>query len=139
MNAAAVFLRHFCCCSIPEQVAMLPSAWPKIFSAFCNRSGWMPSKRSCTSPAYSLALRRLRPNYDEEYVALRVKRGIHLRGIAPDDATGRKVHGEDRERLREIRLVPAADFDFTNEINIYDGKVAICSFGSAKKASNDPS
>lgn len=41
------------------------------------------------------------------------------------------MHGEDRKRRREIRLVPAKDFDFTNEINIYDHKVAICSFGSA--------
>ncbi|OGJ78533.1 hypothetical protein A2412_03045 [Candidatus Peribacteria bacterium RIFOXYC1_FULL_58_8] len=41
------------------------------------------------------------------------------------------MHGEDRKRLREIRLVPSKDFDFTNEINIYDSKVAICSFGSA--------
>jgi len=80
--------------------------------------------------ANSAVVRRHWPHYDEEYVALRVKRGIELRGIAPDDAAGRKVHGEDRGRLREIRLVPAADFDFTNEINIYDHKVAICSFDS---------
>ncbi|HAI98262.1 TPA: hypothetical protein DCL30_01810 [Candidatus Peribacteria bacterium] len=80
--------------------------------------------------ANSAVVRRYWPNYDEEYVTERVQHGIHLRGIAPDDAAGRKVHGEDRKRLREIRLVPAKDFDFTNEINIYDHKVAICSFGS---------
>ena len=61
-----------------------------------------------------------------------MERGIHLRGIAPDDAAGRKVHGEDKEKLREIRLVPARDFDFGNEINIYDRKTAICSFGSQR-------
>lgn len=82
--------------------------------------------------ANSAAVRRLWPAYDEEYVALRVERGIKLRGIAPDDAAGRRVHGEDRKYLREIRLVPAKDFDFRNEINIYDHKVAICSFGSGK-------
>lgn len=80
--------------------------------------------------ANSAVVRRFWPLYDEEYVAERVKRGIRLRGIAPDDEAGRRVHGEDKERLREIRLVPAKDFDFTNEINIYDHKVAICSFGS---------
>jgi sugar-specific transcriptional regulator TrmB len=80
--------------------------------------------------ANSAVVRRHWPNYDEEYVAERVRRGIRLRGIAPDDEAGRKVHGEDRKRLREIRLVPAKDFDFTNEINIYDHKVAICSFGT---------
>lgn len=81
--------------------------------------------------ANSAIVRTYWPKYDEEYVAERVKRGIHLRGIAPDDEAGRRVHGEDRERLREIRLVPAADFDFNNEINIYDNKVAIASFGKS--------
>ncbi len=86
--------------------------------------------------ANSAAVRAFWPNYDEEYVAQRMKRGIHLRGIAPDDAMGRRVHGEDKEKLREIRLVPAADFDFTNEINVYDHKVAICSFESGMKGSS---
>lgn len=80
--------------------------------------------------ANSAVVRRFWPDYDEEYVAQRVARGIRLRGIAPDDATGRRVHGEDKQKLREIRLVPAREFDFTNEINVYDSKVAICSFDS---------
>lgn len=82
--------------------------------------------------ANSAEVRRFWPQYDEEYVAERVRRRIRLRGIAPDDEAGRKVHGEDRKRLREIRLVSGNDFDFRNEINIYDHKVAICSFGSAE-------
>ncbi|MDD5623690.1 MAG: helix-turn-helix domain-containing protein [Candidatus Peribacteraceae bacterium] len=82
--------------------------------------------------ANSAVVRTYWPNYDEEYVGERVKQGIRLRGIAPDDEAGRRVHGEDKKRLREIRLVPAKDFDFTNEINVYDHKVAICSFGSAQ-------
>lgn len=81
--------------------------------------------------ANSAVVRRFWPAYDEEYVAERVRRGVHLRGIAPDDAAGKRVHGEDRKKLREIRLVSARDFDFTNEINIYDSKVAICSFTSS--------
>ncbi|MDD4319256.1 MAG: helix-turn-helix domain-containing protein [Candidatus Peribacteraceae bacterium] len=80
--------------------------------------------------ANSAAVRRFWPAYDVEYVAERVRRGIRLRGIAPDDEAGRRVHGEDRDKLREIRLVSAKDFDFGNEINIYGHKVAICSFGS---------
>jgi sugar-specific transcriptional regulator TrmB len=87
--------------------------------------------------ANSAVVRRFWPNYDEEYVAQRVKQGIYLRGIAPNDETGRRVHGEDKERLREIRLVPAEDFDFTNEINIYDHKVAICSFDSGLSGNSD--
>lgn len=87
--------------------------------------------------ANSAVVRQFWPNYDEEYVAERVKTGIRLRGIAPDDAAGRTVHGEDEEKLREIRLVPAADFDFRNDINIYDHKVAICSFDSGLKGDKD--
>lgn len=90
----------------------------------------LTAKSELLNFANSAVVRRFWPNYDEEYVAQRAKRGIYLRGIAPDDAAGRKVHGEDRKRLREIRLVPAKEFDFTNEINIYDSKVAICSFGA---------
>ncbi len=87
--------------------------------------------------ANSAVVRRFWPDYDEEYVNQRVKRGIRLRGIAPDDEAGRRVHGEDREKLREIRLVPAEAFDFRNEINIYDHKVAICSFGAASRSVAD--
>jgi sugar-specific transcriptional regulator TrmB len=87
--------------------------------------------------ANSAAVRAFWPNYDEEYVGERVKRGIRLRGIAPDDVTGQRVHGEDKQRLREIRLVSAKDFDFTNEINVYDHKMAICSFGAASKNEQD--
>ncbi len=84
--------------------------------------------------ANSAVVRRFWPQYDEEYVAERVRRGIRLRGISPDDAAGRRVHGEDREKLREIRLIPAREFDFKNEINIYGSKVAICSFGGGQSA-----
>ncbi len=84
--------------------------------------------------ANSTIIRKHWPEYDEQYVAERVKRGIHLRGIAPDDATGKKVHGQDKEYLREIRLVPQKEFDFENEIKIYDNKVAIISFVEDERA-----
>ncbi|MBU2213209.1 hypothetical protein KKC44_02790 [Patescibacteria group bacterium] len=71
--------------------------------------------------------------YDEEYVAERVKRGIYLRGIAPDDEAGRMVQTKDAQCHREIRLVSKKDFDFNNEIKIYDNKVAIISFGETKE------
>lgn len=87
--------------------------------------------------ANSAVVRRLWPEYDRQYVERRVSKGIRLRGIAPDDAMGRRVHGDDTAQLREIRLVPEQDFDFTNEIHIYDDKVAICSFGTADGTSED--
>ena len=97
----------------------------------------LTAKSEILNFANSAVLRESWPSYDDEYVADRVKRGIHLRGIAQDDAAGRRVHGEDKQRLREIRLVPAKEFDFTNEINIYDSKVAICSFDSGLKGDAD--
>jgi sugar-specific transcriptional regulator TrmB len=90
----------------------------------------LTAKSEILNFANSALVREFWPAYDEEYVSERVKRGIHLRGIAPNDDAGRKVHGEDRKKRREIRLVSADDFDFRNEINIYDSTVAICSFGS---------
>ena len=39
--------------------------------------------------------------------------------------------------LREIRLVPSKEFDFTNEIKVYDHKVAILSFDEGPRAEND--
>jgi sugar-specific transcriptional regulator TrmB len=87
--------------------------------------------------ANSAVVREHWPEYDDEYVAERVRRNIRLRGISPDDAAGRQVHGEDKTHMREIRLVPANEFDFTNEINIYDHKVAICSFDSGLPGDGD--
>jgi sugar-specific transcriptional regulator TrmB len=87
--------------------------------------------------ANSAVVRRFWPAYDDEYVRERAQRKIFLRGIAPDDPAGRRVHGEDRLRLREIRLVPAKDFDFTNEIMIYDHKLAICSFDAGLRGDGD--
>lgn len=97
----------------------------------------LTAKTEILNFANSAVVRNHWPAYDDEYVAERVKRGIHLRGIAPDDAAGQRVHGEDKARLREIRLVPAKEFDFTNEINVYDHKVAICSFDSGMKGDRD--
>ena len=78
--------------------------------------------------ANSKIIRTFWKEYDEEYVEERVKRGIFLKGIAPDENIGRQVQGMDRDSLREIRLVAQEDFPIQNEINIYDNKVAIINF-----------
>ncbi len=67
-------------------------------------------------------------NYDNEYVKKRIKKKIFLKGIAPDDEFGIQVKKEDKKSMREIRLLSNKEFSFTNEINIYDNKVAIVSF-----------
>ncbi len=79
--------------------------------------------------ADSKSIREHWPTYDEDYVKERVKRRIYLRGIAPLDEYGRKVAAENEKMYREIRLVTAGSFAFANEINIYDDKVSIVSFG----------
>lgn len=86
------------------------------------------SKTEILNYSNSKEIRDHWPNYDEEYVMKRVKHKIYLRGISPADEHGEWVHEHDKEYLREIRLVPANQFTFTNEINIYDDKVAIISY-----------
>lgn len=131
--------------SLPELRSLQGSKYRKPHVRFFE--GWegvrrvyedtLTAETTLLNFANSAVVRTFWPNYDEEYVAERVKLGIRLKGLAPDDAAGRHVHGEDAEKLREIRLVPARDFDFQNEINIYDHKVAICSFDSGLKGDKD--
>lgn len=88
----------------------------------------LTSKTDILNYSNSAEIRSHWPNYDEEYVKQRVKHKIFLRGISPDDEHGQFVQQHDKENFREIRLVPHNKFTFTNEINIYDDKVAITSF-----------
>ncbi|MEK7672958.1 MAG: helix-turn-helix domain-containing protein [Patescibacteria group bacterium] len=88
----------------------------------------LTSKTEILNYSNSLEIRNQWPNYDEEYVSKRAKKGIYLRGIAPKDKAGESVHAKDQKFNRELRLIPSDQFDFTNEINIYDDKVAIISF-----------
>lgn len=88
----------------------------------------LSSKTEILNYANSREIRTHWPEYDIDYVGKRVEKKIHLRGIAPLDAHGKVVQLQDKEMAREIRLVPANEFSFTNEINIYDDKVAIISY-----------
>lgn len=86
------------------------------------------SKTEILNYSNSKEIRSHWPDYDEAYVEKRVKHKVFLRGISPMDEHGRAVHSKDKACYREIRLVPEKDFTFTNEINIYDDKVAIISY-----------
>jgi len=88
----------------------------------------LTSKSEILNYANSREIRNFWPDYDNEYVKKRVKKKIYLHGIAPDDEYGKTVHKDDKKYFREIRLIDPQKFDFTNEINIYDDKVAIASF-----------
>lgn len=88
----------------------------------------LTSKTEILNYANSSEIRKQWPNYDTEYVEKRAKKKIYLRGVSPKDKAGEIVHSEDQKYFREIRLVPSDQFNFTNEIHIYDDKVAIISF-----------
>jgi HTH-type transcriptional regulator, sugar sensing transcriptional regulator len=88
----------------------------------------LTSKTDILNFSNSDEIRKKWHNYDEEYVEKRAKKGIFLRGVCPKDKAGEIVHAEDEKYHREIRLVNSSEFNFTNEINIYDDKVAIISF-----------
>ncbi len=88
----------------------------------------LTSKTEILNYSNSREIRFHWPHYDDEYVAKRVKKKIFLRGISPFDEHGKWVQERDEENFREIRLVSGSEFTFTNEINIYDDKVAIISY-----------
>jgi sugar-specific transcriptional regulator TrmB len=88
----------------------------------------LTSKTEILNYGNSQEIRSQWPTYDEDYVKKRAELGIRLRGVAIDDEFGRWVKDKDEENLREIRLISKEQFNFTNEINIYDDKVAIISF-----------
>lgn len=88
----------------------------------------LTSKTEILNFSNSSEIRKQWAKYDDEYVTKRAKKNIHLRGICPKDKAGEVVHSEDEKYYRKMRLVPSHQFDFTNEINIYDDKVSIISF-----------
>lgn len=88
----------------------------------------LSSKSEILNFSNSTEVRKQWPNYDKEYVEKRAKKKIFLRGLSPKDKAGETVHSENKKYFREIRLIPAKQFDFSNEISIYDNKVAIISF-----------
>lgn len=89
----------------------------------------LTAKTEILNYADSKSIREHWPTYDKDYVNERVKHRIYLRGIAPLDEHGERVAAENEKKHREIRLVKAGAFAFANEINIYDDKISIVSFG----------
>lgn len=66
-------------------------------------------------------------SFINSYLKRRVKKGIQVRAIGPDLPVNREYLEKDKEQLRETRLVDAKLYPFTNEIDIYENKVAIMS------------
>lgn len=70
----------------------------------------------------------LSADFITDYVKERIKRKIPIRGIVPATAQSREYIKLNPKEMRELCLVPKDRFPFTNEINIYNNKVAIFSF-----------
>lgn len=70
--------------------------------------------------------------YDTWYVKKRIKQKIPLRYLAKDTPLERKEAKKDKKFLRLSRHIPAALFDISNEMNIYDGKVSIITLKNEK-------
>jgi sugar-specific transcriptional regulator TrmB len=86
------------------------------------------SKTEILNFSNSEEIRKYWPTYDKDYVSKRAKKKIFLKGIITADEAGKKVKSEDPLYFREMRLIQKDKYNFTNEINIYDDKVAIISF-----------
>lgn len=70
----------------------------------------------------------LSADFIKDYVKERIKRKIPIRGIVPATAQSQEYIKLNPKEMRELCLVPKERFPFTNEINIYNNKVAIFSF-----------
>ena len=71
------------------------------------------------------------PSNDQDYVAKRSEKKIYFRGLAPNDAMGRKVKSEDEKYFRSTRLMNQTHFSarkLENEIKIFDNQMLIVSF-----------
>lgn len=67
------------------------------------------------------------PGYFPEYYKRRAKRGIKIRSIFPDTPEARDRTKNNKEEMRESRLVPKNMYSFTPEINVYDKKIVFMS------------
>ena len=70
----------------------------------------------------------LSEEYFRDYFARRVTQGIATRVIAPDTPESRAVAKTDAQDMRTTLLVPADQFYFSTETNIYDNKIMIASW-----------
>ncbi len=64
------------------------------------------------------------PRYVPRYYQRRKAAGIIIKAIFPDTPMARKRHAKDKQELRISRLIPADQYFFDMEINVYDDKTA---------------
>ena len=66
--------------------------------------------------------------YYEWYVEERAKKKIMIKIIAPDSPTTRQWKKQAVKDLRQVKIIPAKDFRFKGDTEIYDNKVALISY-----------
>jgi sugar-specific transcriptional regulator TrmB len=93
-------------------------------------AGENPASTGILNFANAKSIRSIWPTYENDYTKKRIEKGILLKNIAPDEEFGRIIQAQDKDNLSETRLIPKEKFSFTNEIIIYDDKVAIISIAA---------
>jgi len=67
------------------------------------------------------------PDYFKTYYERRVKKKLKIRSIHPDSKLAKEKTKNDKKEWRDSRLIPQNKYNFTPEIQIYDGKINITS------------
>lgn len=73
-------------------------------------------------------IKHLGQDFAYEYIKKRQKAKITVRAIAPDTEEMQEYKKNDKEFIKQTRLVPKNKFPFTIEMNIYGNKLAFMSF-----------
>lgn len=66
--------------------------------------------------------------FAESYIKRRVKKGIKIRIIAPYSSAASEFKNRAQQELREIKLIPSEQCNFSGDLHIYKNKVGIISF-----------
>lgn len=73
--------------------------------------------------------KRVFSNIDHnEFVKKRIKKNISIRVLVPDTVEGRELKKRDRGSLRDTRIITEKEIPFTNEIYIYNDKIAMIEY-----------
>ena len=63
-----------------------------------------------------------------EFIQERIKKGIRIRVLAPDTPEAHKLKEKDSVSLRETRIIKEKKIPFSNEIYVYQDKIAMLEF-----------
>lgn len=87
----------------------------------------LTSNEPITAFASSRDMTEILPDYFPQYYKRRTERGIRIKSIHSDTDHARKRMPFNKEELRDARMVPSVEFNFSPEIKIYDNKLVLMS------------